>query len=289
MAKRAHVLINKALKVDQALAQSEALDSLALWTFAAGAESSHLPSALIRFFKDLRQTPAHPHKTQVCHALGAQIAQLSRSFAPTFVCRALASWETRPDPEAPLHQLAQDVASLLGASVIAPARRTSPRPTMSLQTHLSGGESLARRIRFASQDLVFEPSPQLCSARVLVLDDIRCLGATEALFAWMLQELGGASAVMAANLGQMEGLPSGGCIVTNAPLEKLVESGDGFFKPCWLSGNGRLHTRPDCQRAPGSLQPWWSGLAGHPNPWCSTCGPLASRTPWLQSVLGRWR
>ncbi|MCC6484258.1 MAG: hypothetical protein IT209_05360 [Armatimonadetes bacterium] len=288
MAKLGQVLINRVLDVDAVAARSQSFESRALWTFAAGAESSHLPTAFIRFFKDLRRTPHHPFRTQVCRSLAELVARAAEAFAPTHVCRALGSWEMRPEELAPLEALACDVATLLKASALGCVRRTAPRPTMSLQEYLSGSVALRRRIRFASQDLVFGPMEELSGARVLFLDDVRCIGATEALFAWMLEEFAGVSAVLGVNLGQMEGLGSG-CDILEVSLDSVSGQGEGFFERCWMDSAHRFHKQPACASLSSSSRPWWAGLAGDPNRWCTECAKPQTFVGRLQSIFQKKR
>lgn len=117
-------------------------------------------------------------------------------------CAVLA--RDRSLPDSPLEAAARAAADALGARVCHPAFRTAPRPPMSAVPRLSGRDAFPERIRYASRDLVVRE--RLQGERVLLLDDIRCTGASEAVWGWALTELAGAESVSAISLAQAEGM-----------------------------------------------------------------------------------
>lgn len=266
-----------------------ATDSLSLLPFYPGGEADHLPSAAARWFKNTRFAPADPPAADAFKkALAESMAIAVQRWQPTHVCRVLSSWETRPSAEAPLEGLAQMAADRLGASFVHPMRRTSPRPPMSIQPRLSGADRLKERIHYAAQDLIFDA--KLPGARVLIIDDIRCAGASEAVWAWAARALGGAEQATAIHLAQTANVASTGETL-DVDIDRIRDAcaaacsgASTFFTPAWLSLEDHLlHRSPGCREARGRLVLWWRGLRTGGIRACAHCGsaPWWSLAHWL--------
>lgn len=264
-----------------------ALPSVSLFTFAGGCERSHLPTALVRWFKDgrLRGESRELHDLAKALAdLAAQaVLQITTHQPYTHICRALGSWETRPEATAPLELFENCLAGMLNLEVIHPFTRTQTREPMSLNRALSGSDAFRKRAWLAGQDMVLvAPCPD---AKVLLVDDIRCLGATESVLAWALLHLGGAKATGALSLAQMEGLEDGQTVL-DPEMKQLVtgRKEGGFWSERWLEpGSGVLHASSECPRVKDSKIFWFSGLSDN-FIMCRECVPRQS------SLLQRlWR
>lgn len=267
------------------------MESRALLSFEAGSEASHLPSAIIRWFKDSRKPVSDKQALQaLCQTLAEVIFAQTANWRITHICRVLSSWETKPIDTTPMHLLMQDTAERLGATVITPFRRTTIRPPMSTQKHLSGSGTLSLRIRFAAQDLIFEGD--FDGARVLVLDDIRCMGASEAVWRWALQALGGADWVGGLHLAQ-ESTLCGNFVVMDIDTEELRQAASGrmgarniFFQRGWLSASDKLlHFNRNCADIQSCSSEWWLGLTSSDGKLCSRCSQ--SEIHGLRRLLGR--
>ena len=253
------------------------MESFSLLAFEPGSEERHLPSALQRWFKDGRLgLPGDERAARAVESgLTEAIHRLARGRGITHVCRVLGSWETVPERDAPLETLAASVARCLGAEFVRPMRRTSAREPMSRHSYLSGRGALSRRIDYARQDLIWEGS--FAGARFLVLDDIRCLGASESVWAAACIALGGAADAVAMNLGQTAGLAEDGETATDiGEIREAALASRGapraFFEQVWLSPQDRtVHSDPSC-RAAADITVWWRGLL---KPGCTPC-PLCS-------------
>lgn len=272
----------------------EQMEPLALLPFEPGTEDRHLPSALLRWFKD--QRPGLPGNTRAAEAAEAgfceSIVALLRGREVSHVCRVLGSWETRPDRRSPLELLAGSVARALGASLVSPMRRTAPRPPMSTQQHLSGRDALRLRIDYARQDLIWEGV--FPGATFLILDDIRCLGASEAIWAAAAMVHGGAERATAVSLGQTASLA--GDVEPQSDPGEIRAAGlrsgrsGAFFRYAWMSPQSRLwHAVHDCPTSAEAIL-WWRGLL---RPGCQPCRRCTGRSRWIRDFLhsfGRgWR
>lgn len=263
------------------------LPSVSLFTFAGGCEHSHLPTALVRWFKDGRLRGESRNLHEVANALAdlaaEAVLQITAHQPYTHICRALGSWETMPEPTAPLELFQNYLAERLKLEVIHPFARTQTREPMSLNRALSGSDTFRKRAWMAGQDMVVvTPCPD---ARVLLVDDIRCLGATESVLAWALGQLGGAKATGALTLAQMEGL-GGSQVVLDFGMEHLAtgRKESGFWSERWLEpGSGAVHASPECPKAEGTGILWLSGLSGS----FSECQSCLGRETTL--LLRLWR
>lgn len=283
-----HRRMNRSVRVDQLPFMKRVadevyrLDASALWVFEFFDEESHLPSSIVRWFKNQRFAPGNPVVAHLAAALAAEITRLPEAQKCTHVCRALGSWECEPSPDAPLDVLAEAVADAIGAKVIRPARRLQARRPMSVQPLLGGRDALERRIRAASSEMVFERGAEQ-PWRVLFMDDIACSGATAAVWSLALKDALGADDVVVANLASaIPGSP--GLRVVDADLEQVrtrarSAGGGSFYRKVWLDGDGICHTRANCRRLHCG-RPWWNGVAGRTTR-CGRCDPfgaLRSRT-----------
>ncbi len=242
-------------------------NSLSLLTFAPGEEASHLPSAVVRFLKDSRicwESGSGPGQA-LARAFGREAARCCPAGGITAVCRVLASRETTPYPEVPMEAVAQAAAEALGVCVRHPVRRLAPRAPMSTLPRLSGPGARTERILYASRDLMVEE--QLAGQHILLMDDIRCTGASEAVWTWALTEVAGAASVTSVSLAQAEDLDPDQPVLENG-LESIrsealrTAGADGrAFELAWLeSGRRVLHRDRDCRLAAGEMTLWWRGL-----------------------------
>ena len=253
------------------------IESVSLLTFSPGEEAIHLPSAVVRFLKDSRipeESPSGP-AAALAAALGGEAARRAAGEGITAVCRVLSSRETVPLPDSPLEAAARAAADALGARVCHPAFRTAPRPPMSAVPRLSGRDAFPERIRYASRDLVV--CEWLRGERVLLLDDIRCTGASEAVWGWALTELAGAESVSAISLAQAEGMDPDHPVaeIELEAIRREARTAAGpyrkAFDVAWLEpGRRLLHLRKDCRLIAGEAVLWWRA-AGKGTRDCPAC------------------
>mgnify|MGYP005836930139 CR=1 FL=1 len=265
----------------------QALPSVSLYTFAGGCERSHLPTALVRWFKDGRlrgeSRELHDLAKALADLAAEAVLQITVHQPYSHICRALGSWETRPEATAPLELFENCLAENLNLEVIHPFTRTQTREPISLNRALSGSDAFRKRAWLAGQDMVLvTPCPD---ARVLLVDDIRCLGATESVLAWALLRLGGAKVTGALSLAQMEGLGDGQTVVDPEMKQLITGRKEGvFWGERWLEpASGVLHAISECSKVKGPKIFWLSGLSES----FSTCRECAPRqTPLLMRI---WR
>jgi len=286
-----HLIYNR-LDIPAVLAEREALPSLSLLTFRAGEEGHHLPGAVLRWFKDRsHRDGADPAVRALAQALGEQMARwaTARGWQVDIVCRALGSWETRPSRECPLETPAAAAADRLGATLAHPFRRTTTRPPMSVQKHLAASGALEKRIRYAARDLTFDGSAGTDGTdgrSVLIVDDIRCLGASEAMLAWALRTFGEAKNVYAVSLAQAAGLDSRQEVIETA-VDGLASRADSLLGGGRLDFAPALHRKPDCPAARDRLVEWWSGIGAGTRD-CPHCTPGHSPIrAWLSRLRQR--
>jgi len=287
------MLLRDAIDIGTTMDAAGRYPSLALLDFHPGQEQRHLETAAIRWFKDMRaSTVTHsPDASAFCKACARTIAGSVQDWHPSHVSRALASWETRPAGAAPapaIDALARTLAEMLGAELTYPIRRTTPRAPMSALRHLSGRDALRARLQVAAADLVLDrPLP---GARILVVDDIRCLGATECVWSWALTGPGQAEAVHFAHIAQTEGLDTQvqpAISIQDIAAMARQDGGGRFFSSAWQDQHAVVHQRRDCPKAAGAPVPWWSGLPtqGGCCRQCSAPGGTLARL--LQSLTRR--
>ena len=283
------VLLNEVAPEPDRIAEcGRRLQSVSLLTFAPGEEEWHLPSAIVRFLKDSRSpepTGSGPGAA-LAAAFGREVARRCAGRGITVVCRVLSSRETHPSPDAPLEAVCKTVAGILGARVCHPVRRTAPRTPMSAIPRLSGRDALRERILYTARDLIV--CQDLTGERVLVLDDIRCTGASEAVWNWALTEIAGAHPVTAFSLAQAEGMdPEQDVLdVETEGIRREAQAAAGIygkaFDIVWLEAPLRvLHRHRRCRSIPGEVLPWWRAV-GKGTQDCPVClRPRAGIFRWL--------
>ena len=279
--------------MDEILEIRDKLQPIALFTFAPGQESKHLASALVRTFKNSRDGRNPAVFNALAVAMAQQAAYLLRERGVTHICRVLGSWETLPDPQAPLDVLTHALAGICNLPILNMMRRTTPRPPMSASGNLAGQEAFIKRVRYAAQDLVFREDISLVGAKVLIVDDIRCLGASEAVWAWAMAKFGGASGAMGLSLAQMEGLDYRSLVldqscdlIRDQARDLCLESEKAAFDPVWLEPRSKtLHLRGDCPEYTEAKVNWWRVLAPEGSDICSACKTAGQST--LGRMLGR--
>lgn len=265
------------------------LESVSLLRFAPGEEQWHLPSAIVRFLKDSRipgPNMSGPGAV-LAAAFGREVARRCAGRGITVVCRVLSSRETHPSPDAPQEAVCKTVAGILGARVCHPVRRTAPRSPMSAIPRLSGRDALRERILYAGRDLIL--CENLTGERVLLLDDIRCTGASEAVWSWALTEIAGAHSVTAASLAQTDGMDPGQPVldVETEQLRRQALAAAGMYRRAfdivWLEAPRRvLHHDRTCRNISGDILPWWWGL-GKGTRDCPVC--LRQREGFLRLLM----
>lgn len=279
------LLLNSTFSVREAVEQRPQVPVTALFEFQPGREDVHLESAVLRYFKDLKGPGLRSPLAYVLTALFLQSAGKALERRPiTHVCRILSSWETRPSPDAPLERFSYAVASSLDAQFMNPVRRTSAREPMRFYKRLSGRECLEARLRYAAQDLIFEFDGNLQDAHVLVIDDIRCLGASELVWSWALRRAGAASVHslalgQTAELGEAGGALCGG-LSELASAVPAKTTGADLLRPSWLETSQRvMHQNRGCALMTTHAVPWLSGLKGGVS-LCQGCSSGDGRRWW---------
>ncbi len=160
---------------------------------------------------------------------------------------------------------------------------------MSLIPRLSGPDTLRERIVYAAQDLVVRED--LAGERVLLLDDIRCTGASEAVWGWALTEIAGAQGVTAVSLAQAEGMDPEQDVLDvetegiRREARACAGALQGAFDPVWLELAGRvLHRNTTCRSISGDILLWWRA-PGRGTRDCPEC--MIQRGGMLKRLLHR--
>ncbi|MHB9038041.1 MAG: hypothetical protein ACYC64_15390 [Armatimonadota bacterium] len=202
-------------------------------------------SHVVKGFKECHPSVGfEPHISHLCEFYADLVMHNVGDRKFDWVVRVLSSAETEPDSARSQTLLVDMLCKRTGARDITNLFfKSGSRPSMRSVPHLSGPDSLKRRIHYVAQDMFIRPAH--CRGNVLLIDDIFNTGASARVYAHALKNHGEVEAVHVVNLAATRfgrGKDGHGMLKLDlSGLDKYLG-----LSCTWLDSNSTYHASPHC-------------------------------------------